>query len=305
MSNIIAHAEDFQVKGTWKFFETAHGKDPVDGIGAEVKSRVRKSVLQVKSVVSNAQDFADVAEQECPKIKVVFVPEESINGLCGEKCLQRWEKCLTVPGARKVHSISRANNTNVFVAKNSQYKIQDEFPEKKETVIRQDYSSSSGNESSAVDETSDDNATSNGDDECDTDEDDGTAKENSHDDSRTNQGAQNVHIEHGLPSNLANHFKTSTTAKIPTYYEPLVSALLEEIVEFEDGMAILDKRDLFALYGHNKKPEDNCLTNFVIDTYLKLISSKILHWQSFGHQQFILSNEVLALWVLSLQLAKA
>jgi len=45
-------------------------------------------------------------------------------------------------------------------------------------------------------------------------------------------------------------------------------------VDFADGKTILDKRDLFALYRHNRKPEDSYLTNFVIDSYLKLIASK-------------------------------
>ena len=41
-----------------------------------------------------------------------------------------------------------------------------------------------------------------------------------------------------------------------------------------EGKTILDQRDLLALYGSSQTPVDNYLTNFVIDSYLKLIASK-------------------------------
>ena len=37
LASILFHEQDFGAKATSSFFETAHGKGPVDGVGAEVK----------------------------------------------------------------------------------------------------------------------------------------------------------------------------------------------------------------------------------------------------------------------------
>ena len=36
LASLLFHEEDFNCKATWRFFETAHGKGPVDGVGGEV-----------------------------------------------------------------------------------------------------------------------------------------------------------------------------------------------------------------------------------------------------------------------------
>ena len=181
----------------------------------------------------------------------------SIKELCDWKCFQRWERCLTVPGTRKVHCITRANNTDVFVSNNSQYKIQDEFPGKQQKVIRQ--------HSSSADE---DEETSTGD-----EVDDPSDGKFSACTPKQNQATQSPHIIYGLPKDIETSVTTSP-AEFPSQNETLITSLLEGMVDFADGKTILDKRDLFALYGHNQKPEDNYLTNFIIDAYLKLIASK-------------------------------
>ena len=44
---------------TWSYFESHHGKGPVDGIGGSVKSTVYRNVKAGKKVINNAKEFAD------------------------------------------------------------------------------------------------------------------------------------------------------------------------------------------------------------------------------------------------------
>lgn len=60
---VIYHSTDFGIEATWNFFETAHGKGPVDGIGGEVKRAVWRAILQNRAVVNIAKEFARVATQ--------------------------------------------------------------------------------------------------------------------------------------------------------------------------------------------------------------------------------------------------
>lgn len=46
MLNLTHHERDFGLKATWTFSATSHGKGPVDGIGAAVKSRATRHLLR-------------------------------------------------------------------------------------------------------------------------------------------------------------------------------------------------------------------------------------------------------------------
>ncbi|CAF1684704.1 unnamed protein product [Rotaria magnacalcarata] len=45
MLNLTYHESDFGLKASWTFSSTSHGKGPVDGIGAAVKSRATRYLL--------------------------------------------------------------------------------------------------------------------------------------------------------------------------------------------------------------------------------------------------------------------
>ncbi|CAF4268058.1 unnamed protein product, partial [Rotaria sordida] len=45
MINITYHEKDFGLPASWTFSATSHGKGPVDGIGAAVKSRATRFLL--------------------------------------------------------------------------------------------------------------------------------------------------------------------------------------------------------------------------------------------------------------------
>ena len=79
LSSLLYHEEDFNCKATRSFFETAHGKGPVDGVGGEVKRAVWRSILQNNTVVTNPEEFVQAAQKLCKKVKIVHVPKPVIQ----------------------------------------------------------------------------------------------------------------------------------------------------------------------------------------------------------------------------------
>ena len=73
---VLYHPLDYGTHATWSFFETAHGKGAVDGVGGAVKRAVWRAILQDRAVVNSAEEFARVAENECLKVKVLYIPKE-------------------------------------------------------------------------------------------------------------------------------------------------------------------------------------------------------------------------------------
>ena len=76
---VLYHPLDFGTQATWSFFETAHGKGAVDGVGGVIKRAVWRAILQDRAVVNSAEEFARVAENECLKVKVLYIPKEDIT----------------------------------------------------------------------------------------------------------------------------------------------------------------------------------------------------------------------------------
>lgn len=79
MAALIPYFEErFQLKIIWNFFATAHGKGCVDGIGANVKSMVRKSIRARHIVVNNASDFVRACSMTQSKIAVEEMTNDAI-----------------------------------------------------------------------------------------------------------------------------------------------------------------------------------------------------------------------------------
>ena len=60
----------------WNFFGTAHGKGPVDGVGGTVKRTVWRRILQRRAIINSAEEFAGVARECCPNIRILFVSKK-------------------------------------------------------------------------------------------------------------------------------------------------------------------------------------------------------------------------------------
>lgn len=70
----------FNIKITWHFFATSHGKGLVDGIGGTIKRSVWNFVKANENcVVSTASQFATVAAERNPNITVASVTEEDVQ----------------------------------------------------------------------------------------------------------------------------------------------------------------------------------------------------------------------------------
>ena len=62
MCNLRFHFDDYGVSADWNFFATSHGKGENDGSGGDVKNGVWRKVLQKKAVVTNLNEFVNVAK---------------------------------------------------------------------------------------------------------------------------------------------------------------------------------------------------------------------------------------------------
>ena len=82
-----------------------------------------------------------------------------------------------------------------------------------------------------------------------------------------------VNIEGGLPQAIKTRLSFKTSFNLSHYHEPIVEALLAEVVAFR-GDPLISIDDLKALSGKEaSNPEDMWLPNFVIDAYLSIVSS--------------------------------
>ena len=59
MMNLTCHKTDFNITASWTFSPTSHGKEPVDGIGAVVKSRATRHTITaaLKKALLSSEDF--------------------------------------------------------------------------------------------------------------------------------------------------------------------------------------------------------------------------------------------------------
>lgn len=101
----------------WSFFATAHGKGPIDGIGGTVKRAVWRRILQNKVVINSAQEFAEVAKEACPNIKIICVPKEKVATIKKELDLF-WLHNLpkTITDTRKFHHFQPVSTTELEAA---------------------------------------------------------------------------------------------------------------------------------------------------------------------------------------------
>lgn len=87
----------------WNFFATSHGKGSVDGLGGGLKRLVRRAVLGRKSVVINAENFAQACTNSTAKI-VLVKPDGIIEKNHSNSMM---EKCANFKG-HTTHPLSRA-----------------------------------------------------------------------------------------------------------------------------------------------------------------------------------------------------
>ena len=69
---------EHDLKITWNFFATSHGKGVVDGIGSTLKRTVWRHVKAIRAHMTNASEYSTLGKQLCPNIHIEFIPKEDI-----------------------------------------------------------------------------------------------------------------------------------------------------------------------------------------------------------------------------------
>lgn len=84
LSSLSLMEENHNIKITWSFFATSHGKGAVDGIGGIVKRAVWLAIRARKAQIETAKDFAEYATIATKGIKVIYIEKEKIDNCCAE-----------------------------------------------------------------------------------------------------------------------------------------------------------------------------------------------------------------------------
>ena len=94
--NLTFHDVDFEVPGVWSFSATSHGKGPVDGLGAALKSTATRYLLRhgPTEAFKSAKGFYEFSKQRQDStgnpIELLYVRSEQIMNLHRTKNAQRW-----------------------------------------------------------------------------------------------------------------------------------------------------------------------------------------------------------------------
>ncbi|EDO30671.1 predicted protein [Nematostella vectensis] len=120
---------------------------------------------------------------------------------------------------------------------------------------------------------------------CEMDE-DGDSTRDSNDDTLSQGSGGDILIQLGLPEEIKNNLKEHCTEfECNTCTSTLVQLIIGEGVEFE-GDPLINMRDLKEVEGKLPKDKMKWLSNFVIDSYLKIVKSESTNVEVFGWEEF-------------------
>ena len=108
MKTLFALSKAFNIKMSWQYFATGHGKDEVDGVGGNAKAMVWTHTMSKngKIDVKNHVDFHRVASAnvECLHVTMSHIDARVPNSY--------WDDCFDVIGIAKIHTCF-LNGTNL------------------------------------------------------------------------------------------------------------------------------------------------------------------------------------------------
>ena len=93
-SNLHSWEMEHDIKLSWNFFATSHGKGVVDGIGGTVKRTVWRHIKTEKHHITSAQEYATLAKELCQTF------------LCSKFQRMKWKRImhsLTFDGKGFIH----------------------------------------------------------------------------------------------------------------------------------------------------------------------------------------------------------
>ena len=269
----------------WHYFASSHGKGAVDGIGGTVKRSVWSAVATRKvPLVDDAKSFAAAANDVCNlSTKVVLVTKKEIQKSYPGYHLHN---AKPMPGISKIHCVEPSSNGTVTLKKYSTQQKNVSVHEIYADDVRDMESFQLVTDESDVESVP--SEMSNGKATCSsssaiTDESD---DENDLPDENPDVNHRHLDVDFHLPSEISQKLSKVVTFSLPQYKKPLLEAILLNDVAF-GGSSLINLNDLMELSGRGKKDTDKWLSNFVIDGYLKIISTqaslvvKTLPWEKF------------------------
>ncbi len=94
--NLSFHQTDFGVHAIWTFSATSHGKGPVDGLGAAIKSTATRYLMRhgPEEAFKSAKEFYEFSKhrQELSKspIELLYAESKEVLQLHEERNVNRW-----------------------------------------------------------------------------------------------------------------------------------------------------------------------------------------------------------------------
>lgn len=117
-SNLYLFEKLCNLKLTWNYFATSHGKGTVDGIGGAVKGSVWRRILANNEIVDSAKKFVSVAKQCNEKIHIQHVSTNQIYA--NSKILEeRWKQIKPVPNTHRIHMVKSIDEYKILVSDES------------------------------------------------------------------------------------------------------------------------------------------------------------------------------------------
>ena len=119
-ANMLHHRQDFNATMDWSYFETAHGKGAVDGVGGTVKNVVWRAVLRKQEVVGDAAKFAYVAKCLCKDTNILYISAEMLKNET-QNYDKRWNNCKAIQQTHKIHFVKPVDEKMIGAAVNTSY----------------------------------------------------------------------------------------------------------------------------------------------------------------------------------------
>jgi len=106
MLNLTYHKHDFELEASWTFSATSHGKGPVDGIGATIKSQATRYLLSgtTERAFTSSEDFFNftkkVNDHQVMKgdlepnrpIEVFYIKQSDVDNVLQQTLEARWSQ---------------------------------------------------------------------------------------------------------------------------------------------------------------------------------------------------------------------
>ena len=95
-----------------------------------------------------------------------------------------------------------------------------------------------------------------------------------------------LQIQCSLHKSTSAKFEKTEANEFPAHLNAIVNAMVDGSVKF-GGSPLIVSNDLSSLHGGHQKDEDNYLSNFVIDSYLKVLAeastcnAETVEWEVF------------------------